>query len=673
MAKDPYKYFRIEARELLDGLGAGVLELERGSGGAELVVRMLRLAHTLKGAARVVGQAGIADAAHAVEDVLAPHRTADGGALPAEALRRLLQSIDDMGARVAALGVDGAAPSPGRGAPGPAPLENVRIQIGEMDALLEGVFETDVRLTAIRRDLEDVARAATLAASLVKSLPAATRARGIAEELASVISRADRTLTAGLDQVDHEIAQVREKAHELRLVPASAVFAELERVARDAAQSLGRSVRLETSGGDHRLEANVLFAIRDALQHVVRNAVAHGIEPPEERRRAGKPPEGLVRLEVMRRGHRIAFVCRDDGRGIDVDAVRRVVVLRGVATAERVAALSAEELVAVVLESGLSTSDQITQVSGRGIGLDVLRATAADLKGEISLKSEAGRGTTVDVCVPVSLSSVSALVLDAGGLLYSLPLDAVRQTLRLRSGDIARSSERDSIVVEGEAVPFMPLASLFGGAASATLGRAWSAVVVQAGPQRAAIGVDRLVGTSSVVLRPLPRLAGSVPAAAGASLDAEGNPRLVLDPRGLVEAARASRGSAALEAPAAARAPVLIIDDSLTTRMLEQSILESAGYTVDLAESAEEGLAKARRASYGLFLVDVEMPGMDGFTFVAQTRADPALRAVPAILVTSRHSTEDRRRGVEAGAHAYVVKGEFDQGHLLRTIRLLIG
>jgi two-component system chemotaxis sensor kinase CheA len=268
---------------------------------------------------------------------------------------------------------------------------------------------------------------------------------------------------------------------------------------------------------------------------------------------------------------------------------------------------------------------------------------------------------------------VSALVLDAGGLLYSLPLDAVRQTLRLRSGDIARSSERDSIVVEGEAVPFMPLASLFGGAASATLGRAWSAVVVQAGPQRAAIGVDRLVGTSSVVLRPLPRLAGSVPAAAGASLDAEGNPRLVLDPRGLVEAARASRGSAALEAPAAARAPVLIIDDSLTTRMLEQSILESAGYTVDLAESAEEGLAKARRASYGLFLVDVEMPGMDGFTFVAQTRADPALRAVPAILVTSRHSTEDRRRGVEAGAHAYVVKGEFDQGHLLRTIRLLIG
>jgi two-component system chemotaxis sensor kinase CheA len=667
MPKDPYKYFRVEARELLEELGRAALDLEKGAGGAELVVRMLRLAHTFKGAARVVGQPGMADLAHAVEDVLAPHRTGSVGPMPPGELEHLLHLLDDMGARVAALGAAGAEHPPGTAAPAPEPLENVRVEIGEMDQLLEGVFETDVRLTAIRRDSEDVARARGLATSLVTMLPAATRTRAVAEELLSVLDRADRNLTAGLDHADHELTQVRDKAHELRLVPASAVFGELERAVRDAAQSLGRPVRLETSGGDHRLEANVLFAVRDALLHVVRNAVAHGIESPVDRRRAGKPPEGLVRLDVQRRGHRIAFVCQDDGRGIDVEAVRRVAASRGLTAATE------GELLRLILESGLTTSEKVTQVSGRGIGLDVLRATADKLNGEIRLASEPGRGMTVDVCVPVSLSSVSALVVNAGGLTCCLPLDAVRQTLRLASGDIARSAERDSIVVEGAVVPFMPLARVLARTPSSALVRAWSAVVVEAGSHRAAIGVDRLVGTSRVVLRPLPRLAGPVPVAAGASLDGEGNPQLVLDPRGLVDAVLAGRGAPVVEDPASTRAPVLIIDDSLTTRMLEQSILESAGYAVELAMSAEEGLIRAHAAPHSLFLVDVEMPGMDGFEFVAHTRADPALRAVPAILVTSRHSADDRRRGAEVGARAYIVKGEFDQGLLLRTIRLLIG
>jgi two-component system chemotaxis sensor kinase CheA len=675
MVRDPYKYFRIEAREVLEGLSHGVLELEKGAGGAELVVRLLRLAHTLKGAARVVGQPRIADLAHAVEDVLAPYRAQSGSAVRPEEAGQLLHLLDEMGSRVTDLGA-GPAPAGGKagaGAVGPEPLESVRIEIGEMDALLEGIFETDVRLTAVRRDLEDVARARGLAAALVKMSPVATRARGAADELLSLLDRAERNLTVNLDHAQHELACVREKAHELRLVPASAVFAELERAARDAAQSLARAVRLETSGGDHRLEANVLFAARDALLHVVRNAVAHGIETETERRTLGKPAEGVVRLDVLRRGHRIAFVCHDDGRGVDIAAVRRAAVKRGFATPAEAGELDAEQLLRLVLESGLTTTENVTQVSGRGIGLDVLRATAAQLKGEVRLASHPGRGTTVDFCVPVSLSSISALVLDAGGLTCALPLDCVKQTLRLASSDIARSAERDSIVVEGAVVPFMPLARVFGRSQSSALARAWSAVVVQVGSRRAAIGVDRLVGRSSIVLRPLPALVGLVPVASGASLDAEGNPQLVLDPGGLVESAYAGRGAPAEKDAAATRAPVLVIDDSLTTRMLEQSILESAGYAVDIATSAEEALAKSRQSPYSLFLVDVEMPGMDGFEFVVQTRADPSLRAIPAILVTSRHSVDDRRRGAEVGARAYIVKGEFDQGELLRAIRLLIG
>jgi two-component system chemotaxis sensor kinase CheA len=185
------------------------------------------------------------------------------------------------------------------------------------------------------------------------------------------------------------------------------------------------------------------------------------------------------------------------------------------------------------------------------------------------------------------------------------------------------------------------------------------------------VGVERLRGTQNLILRPLPDCTPSDPVVAGASLDAEGHPQLVLDPQGLVE--HVGRAGSALAAMPSSRAPILVIDDSLTTRMLEQSILESAGYEVDLATSGEEGLERARQRSYALFLVDVEMPGMDGFSFIERAREDPILRDIPAVLVTSRASPEDRQRGSSAGARAYIVKGEFDQSELLEQIRILVG
>jgi two-component system chemotaxis sensor kinase CheA len=675
VVRDPYKYFRIEARELLEGLGRGALELEKGNGGAEVVVQMLRLAHTLKGASRVVKQPKIAELAHAVEDVLAPYREKAHSVVARDHVNRLLGLVDAVSSSLVALEPASSAASDVSAPTAPEPLKNVRVEIEEMDSLLEGVFEVAVRLTAIRRDSEELARARGLAAILAELTPSASRARSVAEELRAVIGRAERDLGVGLDHADHEITQVREKANQLRLMPASVVFPMLELGARDAAQSLDKSVRFETSGGEHRLEANVLFALRDALLHVVRNAVAHGIEPEAERRSLGKLPHGRVQLDVQRRGNRIAFVCRDDGRGIDTEAVRSAAVARGLLTASDAAAMGPERVLRLILESGVTTTDKITQVSGRGIGLDVLRATAAQLKGDVVITSQAGQGTTVDVCVPCSISSISALVLEAAGVTVSVPLDTVQQTLSVARSEIARSPESHSVLVDGAIVPFLPLAVALGRPlADDRSTRPWTAVVLRAGARVAAIGVDRLVGTSTIVLRPLPKLAGPTQFAAGASFDVEGNPQLVLDPRGLVDAAHtAPRDSRFSEPSERRKAPILVIDDSLTTRMLEQSILESAGYEVDLATSAEEGLSKARVSSYGLFLVDVEMPGMDGFEFVSQTRSDVVLRAIPSILVTSRDAPQDRRRGEEVGARAYIVKREFDQGHLLRVIRQLIG
>jgi two-component system chemotaxis sensor kinase CheA len=488
--------------------------------------------------------------------------------------------------------------------------------------------------------------------------------RGVAESL-------HREFSDSVEQLDRELAQVREAAERLRLLPASFMFVSLERAARDAGQSLGKRVAFVTGGGEVRLDAQVFGVVQSALVQAVRNAVAHGIESTTEREAGGKPAEGRVSVEVRRRGHLAVFVCRDDGRGIDLEAVRRAVEAKGLSSAEA-AKLSTEELLRRLLSGGLSTSQAVTQLAGRGIGLDVVREAAARLRGEVSVRTDKGLGTTLEIVVPVSLAAVDALIVEAGGRTVAIPLDAIKRTLRITENDLAQSAQGASIMFEGRVIPFAPLErALRRMSQSRQVARSWSAVVIEGANALAAVGVERLRGTQNLVLRPLPEFTPGDPVVAGASLDAEGHPQLVLDPQGLVE--HVCRAGSAPAIAESARAPILVIDDSLTTRMLEQSILESAGYEVDLATSAEDGLEKALKRRYALFLVDVEMPGMDGFTFIERTRNDPGLRDIPAILVTSRASLEDRRRGQSVGARAYIVKGEFDQTDLLEKIRLLAG
>jgi two-component system, chemotaxis family, sensor kinase CheA len=263
------------------------------------------------------------------------------------------------------------------------------------------------------------------------------------------------------------------------------------------------------------------------------------------------------------------------------------------------------------------------------------------------------------------------LLVEAAGAVASIPLDAVTRTLRLRAHEIARTAQGDAVVHDGRVIPFMSLSRILRPATPSRRDRRFgSAVIVRGANSLAAIGVDRLLGTASLVLRPLPELAPATHVVAGASLDVEGNAQIVLDPEGLVSEAQSA--GPPMQQPESSRVAVLVIDDSLTTRTLEQSILESAGYIVHAMASAEEALDQARRHRYGLFLVDVEMPGMDGFTFIERARADPALRDVPAILITSRSSPEDRQRGKEVGAQAYIVKSEFVQTEFLQRVQQLV-
>jgi two-component system chemotaxis sensor kinase CheA len=258
-------------------------------------------------------------------------------------------------------------------------------------------------------------------------------------------------------------------------------------------------------------------------------------------------------------------------------------------------------------------------------------------------------------------------------MVLALPLSSVRRTIRITPDQIVRGSSGASIVVDGMVTAFAPLSSCLGeGPDAVQAARAWTTVIVTDGVKMAALGVDRIIGTSRLVARSMPRVAPVHAIVAGCFLDVEGNPRLVLDPKHVIVAASQAHSAATAENPVK-RAPILVVDDSLTTRMLEQSILESAGYEVVLAVSGEDGFDKACRNRFGLILVDVEMPGMDGFAFVQRVRAHPDLRTIPTILVTSRDSQADRRRGLEVGASGHISKGAFDQSDLLDRIKSLIG
>ncbi len=696
MPRDPYRYFRVEARELIDDLARGLLALEGGEAG-EAVPRLLRLAHTLKGAARVVKRPEIAEPTHALEEALGELRSR---AATSERVSELLRVLDTISTRVAALDAPPPAPAAPETAPalplpvaGPEPVRAPRADVAELDAVLEGLSETSVQLRSTRAVLAGFEPLRQLAERVAEarvgarepttatrehprepnvkareharepSIRAGENARE-ADELRRQLERLEQSLHAALDQSERELQQVREAAERLRLVPASAIFAPLERTLRDAAHALGKRAALSLSGGEVRLEAQVLGQVQAALVQAVRNAIAHGIESPNERERAGKAQLGRIAIEIIRRGSRVAFVCADDGAGIDLVGVRA----RAGAAART---LGEAELIELLMRGGLSTARAVTELAGRGIGLDLVREIAVQLGGEARLQTSR-EGTRLELVVPVSLSSLDALVVEADGITAAIPLHAVRLALRLAPGEVTRTPSGDSIVHEGKVIPFLPLSrSLRQRRAPRSVSGPLATVVVQGATALAALGVDRLLGTANVVVRALPALAPADPVVAGASLDAEGMPRLVLDPDALVGMA-ANAAGAELAAPALARSPILVIDDSLTTRMLEQSILESAGYEVELATSAEEGLAKAAERPYALFLVDVEMPGMDGFAFVEKTRADPVLRDVPAILVSSRSAPEDLARGRAAGARDYIVKADFDQRRLLDTIRRLL-
>lgn len=677
-----FSHFQVEARELLEQLSQGFVSLREGGEDPQVVPRLFRWAHTLKGAAQVVRQAQLAEMAHALEDALAPYRE-QGEALPRESLGEFLKLVGQMRGVLEAL----AAPAPSTSeaaSAGPA-RETVRVELAALDELLDGVAEAVVQLGGLRQSVEAVGQARRASRGLLEQLtaPAASsaspaeharwlsRTLAIADSLHSALARAGRWLDGGLGKAENELTRLRDASHALRLVPASSLAQPLELAAHEAAASLGKSVSFEFDGEDVRLDGHVLAAVRQALLHGVRNAVDHGLEGSEERLALGKPEHGRLWVRVERSGARVRFSCEDDGRGVDLGRVRQAAVERGLVTEAEAETLEEQALLELLFRAGFSTAPAVTDVSGRGVGLDVLRETARQLKGEARATSRPSQGTRFTLEVPVSLISQEVLETEADGQRLLLPLDALTGTVRLPGEAFTWTGTRATFFHEGQAVPFLPLVTALG-RAEAERERPWSVAVLGRGAEQVAVGLDRMHGIRRVVVKPLPPSIPALALVAGASFDAQGEPILVLDAMGLAQ--RVRQGSS-LPAPprATRRRGILVIDDSVTTRMLEQSILESAGYSVSLAASGEEGMKQVLKSPPALIVVDVEMPGMSGWEFTRRLRADPSLAALPVIMVSSLGTEDARRRGKEVGVSAYIVKGEFDQQGFLDTVARLSG
>jgi two-component system chemotaxis sensor kinase CheA len=718
---DPYRYFRIEARELVDEISAGLTRLRRGGATAALVAELLRHAHTLKGAARVVDQARIADHTHALETLLERFRGSEDPPRETD-LPAMFEIVDGISAELALVPAGDQVATPGPAtpppitasfpatatapAPAPAPVpapsnrspvpaqaaapaaevtgagagltsssiidvdvpprldRSTRASLTELDSLIDGVTDARAYLGSLREltgRLEDLrSRFGAQPGPRVND-----RARKIST-LEDLTRQIERALSGALDRADRELREVYDIAERLRLVPVTTIVPDLDRAVRDVANTQHKRAFLDVTGDALRLDAPVLALANDALRQLVRNAVAHGIESPDERVAAGKTPEGQVRLDVSQRGAEVVFTVSDDGRGVDVEGVRD----RLRRTRPEAAGWTDDEVLRALMLGGVSTAPEVSEVSGRGIGLDLVQDCARRLGGLVAIRTTAGGGTTIDLVTPLSLTAQEVLTVDAGDL-YGLPLSAVTHTRRIGSDDITRGLRGESVVHQGRAVPFLPLTAALGDQQVSGVSQPnWSVVIVRARAGTAAIGVRKLVSGSAVAIRTLPPSAPVSPMVAGVWIDGDGAPRLVLDPELVVEAAFKRRQVSVTTT--VHHAPILVVDDSLTTRMLEQSILEAAGYQVETASSAEEGLELAAGRPYSLALVDVEMPGMDGFSFVEQTRARPELRHLPCILVTTKASATDRQRGVEAGARAHIDKGEFSQGTLLTHVTELL-
>jgi len=467
----------------------------------------------------------------------------------------------------------------------------------------------------------------------------------------------------------------------VRMLPIATLFDLFPRMVRDLAHNQKKDIVLEVQGQDAEVDRQALELMKDPLTHLLRNAVGHGIEPPEERLAAGKPRHGTIRLCAEQRGNNLVLTISDDGRGINLDAVRRAAIEQGLVSPEKMADFSDRDVVELIFHSGLSTAGKTTDLSGRGVGMDVVRRNLEQIHGFIQVETRLGVGTSFVLMLPITLTTSQVLLVRVAGETVALPMINVERILHVNVLKVGSIEGHSAIYAEGRPLPLVSLANVL------KLPEVEQpllpdtkipVVILSVAEKRIALRASGFLSTQQVVVKSLGGQLRRVRNVAGAAILGDGQLVTILNVSDLMKSLH-GKSFASLGLPIvtkeARRWRVLLADDSITTRTLEKHILENAGYEVLTAADGQEAwklICQNEKGLPDLVVSDVNMPRMDGFALTQSIKGDSSYAQVPVVLVTSLESPQDRLHGMESGADAYIIKSTFDQRELLETIERLI-
>ena len=751
--------FSLEAEAQTQVLSAGLLALERNPTQADQLEACMRAAHSLKGAARIVGVDAGVSVAHVMEDCLV---SAQEGRLRLhpEHIDALLQGTDllmriatpgsehvgpaDIDAYVAHLNalLDPSAMVTPRFAPPafdvsqlllapesvvPAPLlepeppvqpepepapepvrrpqrltesgERVlRVTAERLNSLLDlsskSLVETQ-RLKPYLMALHRLKRIQSTGLRALDTLGEQLKAVGLSHDVEEALTEARRALaesqhllseqTAELDEFGWQTGQraqlLYDTALACRMRPFADVLVGQERMVRDLGRVLGKQIRLEIEGEKTQVDRDVLEKLEAPLTHLLRNAVDHGIESPEQRLLAGKPAEGTIRLRVSHQAGLLALELSDDGAGVDLARLRRTIVERQLSTAETVAQLSEEELLTFLFLPGFSLRDTVTEVSGRGVGLDAVQHMVRLLRGAIVLEQTSGQGSRFQLEVPLTLSVVRSLVVEVADEAYAFPLAHIERMRDLLPDDIVQVEGRQHFWHEGRHVGLVAASQLLQRPPSQSDDETLKVVVIRERDAVYGVAVERFIGERTLVVLPLdPRLGKVQDISAGALLD-DGSPVLIVDVEDMLRSVDKLLNTGRLEridrrnrhTAELTRKRILVVDDSLTVRELQRKLLINRGYEVAVAVDGMDGWNALRAEHFDLLITDIDMPRMDGIELVTLLRRDNRLQSMPVMVVSYKDREEDRRRGLDAGADYYLAKASFHDDALLDAVVELIG
>jgi two-component system chemotaxis sensor kinase CheA len=744
--------FRIESGEHLQRLDEGLLLLEKDPKNRTVLEEVLREAHSLKGAAHMIGLSDIETVSHRFEDILGgpnrnkivlPPELIDGMYRSLDAIRKLAEEaitgvpsgviVSDVLSWLqsnAGCGVRNAETEQSKiqnqkskiedselripnaeGATGNAELkkdekqseiqnpqsefriETIRVDTRKLDVLMTHAGELTVAKLRIARLLTDIEEMIEQWGQLHSGIAGyclrSSDLKSKVEQFSGFLERLKSSVYDNSSRLEYVAGELEDGVRAIRLLPLSTIFNLFPPMVRNLSRERSREAQLIIEGGETTADKRIIEEMKDPLMHIIRNAVDHGIEPPEERERNGKPRTGTIILRSYQTASNIVIEVKDDGRGLDIEAIRRSARKQKLWREDELDAMSPEQIQSLIFVSGLSTSSFVSDVSGRGVGLDVVRANVEHLKGNVTVDSMPGAGCTIQVKLLTTLATARVLIIMAGGVKYALPVEYVLRSYPVRKSELFTIEGREAIVFEDKALSVERLSDLLhirrtdfvmkNGRAEPDVTHRGDemvpCIIVAVGEEKLGLLIDELLDEQEIVLKPQSVLLKHVRDISGTTILGTGEVCMVLNPHDLIKSVRKQVVQTAEETkaePTERKKTILMAEDSLTTRTQIKRILEGAGYEVVAAVDGIDAFSKLGTRPFDALVSDILMPNMDGLTLTAKVRQDKKYKELPIILVTSLASEDDRRKGLEAGANAYITKPAFDQEVLIDTLRRFV-